>query len=219
MHLNYTFNDDSLFKTALTHKSFSYENKEANSDNERLEYLGDAVLELIISEELYRRYPEDTEGQLTRFRAGLVCEQSLAEQAKRINLEHKLRLGKGEERYGGRKKDSLLSDALEALIGAIYLDGGIESAREFVLSLLNDAIETHNHSLLSDYKTHLQEILQKDGGETAVYKIVDETGPDHDKRFTAHVSYNNKLLGAGKGRTKKEAEQKAAFAALNELNN
>jgi len=216
MPIDYTFNSEGLLIRALTHSSHSYENGLGAYSNERLEFLGDAVLELIISEELYTRYPDDSEGVLTRLRAGLVCEPSLAGRARLLGLDGMLLLGRGEEACGGRKKDSLLSDALEALIGAVYLDGGMDCAKRFVLGLLGDAIDKRE-GMQNDYKTHLQEALQKNGGEPVEYAIVGETGPDHEKIFTSRVSIGGKAYGTGEGRTKKEAEQRAARAALEKL--
>lgn len=215
--IDYKFNNIDLLKTALTHSSFSNEHKYMNlSYNERLEFLGDAVLELISSDILYRKYQEMPEGKLTKLRASLVCEPTLAIDAKAIDLGKYLFLGKGEDATGGRNRDSITSDALEALIGAIYLDGGLDKAYAFVERFVMNDIE--NKKLFSDSKTYLQEYANSLNCENVIsYKIVGEDGPDHDKTYTANVYFNNELVGEGIGKTKKAAEQQAAYNAIKTL--
>ncbi|MCL2461726.1 MAG: ribonuclease III [Defluviitaleaceae bacterium] len=214
--IGYDFKDEKLLRMALTHSSYAHENG-SKDFNERLEFLGDAVLELLISDYLYNRYPDESEGNLTRLRAGLVCEGSLAALSRKIRLDRELYFGHGEEMTGGRNRDSILADALEALIGAVYLDGGLEVARKFVLGIFDDILK-NDCKFVTDYKTYLQEVLQRDNKESAVYAIVNETGPDHEKIFTASVSFNGEVLGTGEGKSKKDAEQKAAYYAIQKLN-
>ncbi|MCL2851547.1 MAG: ribonuclease III [Defluviitaleaceae bacterium] len=215
--LNYEFNDNILLELALTHSSFSNENN-LPASNQRLEFLGDAVLELVISDMLYCSYPEMDEGELTKLRASIVCEPSLCEVAKNISLGKRILLGNGEEMSGGRERGSILSDALEAVIGAIYLDGGLESVREFIRSNFSDKLESGAaQGFEADYKSRLQEIVQNRSKSTIVYKIVAEEGPDHDKRFTAEAVKDTRVVGRGGGKTKKDAEQQAALAALKRM--
>ena len=183
-----------------------------HSDNERLEFLGDAVLEVVSSEFLFLNYPEDSEGDLTKFRASLVCEPTLAHCAKEIRLGEFLYLGKGEDINGGRKRKSILSDALEAVIGAIYLDGGFASAKEFILKYILTDIE--HKQLFYDSKTILQEVIQSSSEEVLSYKLIGEEGPDHDKRFIVEAWLGERVIGCGTGHTKKAAEQEAAYQAL-----
>lgn len=210
--LGYRFKDIGLLRLALTHSSYANERRMGKSKcNERLEFLGDAVLELISSRFLFDYYPDMPEGELTKKRASMVCEPSLAMSARDIHLQEYLLLGKGEEFTGGRERDSITSDALEAVIGAIYLDGGIEQAREFILkSVLNDL---EHKSLFYDSKTVLQEIVQ-DQGKAPEYVLTGCTGPDHDKRFFAEVHVDGRTYGKGQGHTKKAAEQAAAYEAV-----
>ena len=212
----HAFRDPSLLHKAMTHTSYANENRTGHAgSNERLEFLGDAVLELISSEYLCERYPEMPEGDLTRLRASLVCEPTLAMDAREIGLPAYLLLGKGEEQTGGRQRDSIVSDALEALIGAIYRDGGLEKARSFVLrTVLNDI---GHKRLFSDSKTILQEHLQRKDGDVIRYELVSESGPSHDRLFTMRVCLGEEVLGEGDGRSKKAAEQKAAYQALIKL--
>jgi len=214
--LGYTFRDKDLLTQALTHASYAYENNlPANACNERMEFLGDAVLEFCVSELLYTLYPTFPEGKLTARRAALVCEPQLAALARTLQLGKHIRLGHGEAQSGGREKDSLLSDAFEAVLGAIYIDGGADTARGFVSRLFKPlAIAA---TTLRDNKTTLQEILQKNSRETAVYHIIGEFGPPHDRLFTAQVTHQGKVLGEGTGRSKKDAEQAAAGVALGGL--
>ena len=210
--IGYTFKNEQLLKQALTHSSYANEKHlKKLSDNERLEFLGDAVLEVVSSEFLFANYPNLTEGQLTKLRASIVCEPTLATCTDSIHLGDFLFLGKGEERTGGRTRKSVLSDAMEAVIGAIYLDGGFASAKEFVLKFIMTDIE-HKH-LFYDSKTILQEVVQGEH-EQLTYVLLGETGPDHDKTFEVGVLIGRKEISTGKGHTKKAAEQDAAYQAL-----
>ncbi len=214
--IGYQFQDETLLKQALTHSSFANEQKINKLNNyERLEFLGDAVLELVSSEFLYNENEDMPEGQLTRLRASMVCEPALAYCARDINLNSYILLGKGEEATGGRKRDSITSDVMEAVIGAIFLDGGIEKAKKFiyrfVLSDLEDKI------LFLDSKTLLQEEIQKKNTSQLRYELVGEEGPDHDKQFSVEAYLDGRLIGSGVGRTKKAAEQQAAYEALKKL--
>lgn len=213
--INYKFNDPQLPQQALTHKSFANEQSEINLHNERLEFLGDAVLELAVSEWVYRRFPDIPEGGLTRIRSEVVCEAGLAEVARKIDIGEGLLLGKGEERSGGREKSSLLSDALEALLGAVFCDGGFSAACKVVEALFADMIDKTARSRYgTDYKTCLQERLQAGYGKLPEYHLVQVAGPDHDRVFSMEVRFDGKLLGNGRGPSKKRAEQQAAAAAL-----
>jgi len=218
--IGYTFKSAHLIELALTHSSFSNENKlPAGNNNERLEFLGDAVLELSVSQYLYNRYPSMSEGDLTKLRAAIVCEPSLTKKAKDMDLGNYIRIGKGEEHTGGRTRGSILSDAMEALIGAIYLDGGFDAASNFVLSLLPNDGDIEAGSLMkqimhSDYKTYLQEHVQSYSREPLEYTTTDEQGPDHAKMFYVSLSHTGKRIGSGQGRTKKEAEQNCAKLAI-----
>lgn len=203
-----------LICTALTHPSYTFENPHNGlENNQRLEFLGDAVLDFIIAEYLYLTYPEKPEGELTKMRAAVVNEATLAHQAKNINLGQALFLGKGEQSSGGRERPSIIADALEAVIGAIYLQYGFEKVRKFILGMLVPKIEELDQGNYGDFKTMLQEKAQKEEYEVS-YKILAETGPDHDKLFKAGVYIQNQLKGKGTGKTKKEAEQQAARTAL-----
>ena len=211
--LGYHFHDRRLLEHALCHSSYANERHwDRLQNNERLEFLGDAVLELATSEFLYQNYPTMPEGEATRTRASIVCEQTLALCARDLGLGEWLRLGKGEELTGGRDRDSITSDAMEALLGAIYLDGGFANAKEFVHHFILNDIE--HKKLLYDSKTILQEQIQSETEEPIHYELVKEEGPDHNKRFTVNVVLGEKVLGSGSGRTKKAAEQEAAYRAL-----
>jgi len=215
--IGYKFENHELLNWALTHSSYANEHKKYNiTYNERLEFLGDSVLGLIVSDYIFTKYPDYPEGELTKLRATVVCEPSLAFLAKKINLGKYLLLGKGEEVTGGRERVSILADAYEALIGAIYLDGKFISARKFVLEHFNTIIEKAiiGGELFTDYKTQLQEELQKKTKSKIEYKVVHEEGPDHNKIFHTEVIVKNKVLGKGIGKSKKEAEQNAAKRAL-----
>lgn len=213
--IGYTFNNTNLLKNALTHSSFSNEKHwNAETCNERLEFLGDAVLELVSSEFIFSENPHMEEGKMTKMRASLVCEPSLATSAREIRLGDYLYLGKGEYRTGGNKRDSILSDAFEAVIGALYLDGGYEVARAFILQYVLSDID--KKQLFYDSKTILQEIVQgKIHGATKItYPVLKEIGPDHDKQFEVCCMVNDKKYGTGCGKTKKSAEQKAAYETI-----
>lgn len=210
--IGYRFEDEKLLLQALTHSSYANEqHMKKLSDNERLEFLGDAVLEIITSDFLYRERKELPEGELTKLRASIVCEPTLALCAKEISLGDYLCLGKGEDLTGGRERKSILSDALEAVIGAIYLDGGFTNAKEFVLKFILKDIE--HKKLFYDSKTILQEVVQGEH-EQLSYVLTDESGPDHNKSFTVEVRVEDQVLGTGCGHTKKVAEQEAAYNAL-----
>ena len=214
--IGYTFQDKSLLLLALTHTSYANEHrKQGCHHNERLEFLGDAVLETVSSEYLYKKFPERMEGELSKLRASMVCEPALAYCARNMGLPDFILLGRGEEMTGGRERDSIISDATEALIGAIYLDGGFNKAKEFILSFILDDVETRR--LFVDCKTILQEIAQSKTGRSLEYVLVREDGPDHDKHFTVHVRMDGEVLGRGEGHTKKAAEQAAAYEAVLEL--
>ena len=211
--IGYHFNDEKYLKTALTHSSFANEVKMRKvNDNERLEFLGDAVLELTSSDYIYKNHSEMNEGSMTRLRASIVCEPTLALCARAFGLDEFIMLGKGEELTGGRKRDSIVSDACEAVIGAIYLDGGFASAKEFITKfILNDL---DNKKLFYDSKTILQEIVQANKAGNITYELVGEEGPDHNKTFEVRVRIGGQPYGSGKGRSKKAAEQKAAYQAI-----
>ncbi|MFA9465754.1 MAG: ribonuclease III [Velocimicrobium sp.] len=214
--IKYYFNNQNLLKQALMHSSYANEkhmNKLAN--NERLEFLGDAVLELVSSEYIYGKNKLMHEGELTKLRASMVCEPTLAMCAKEINLGDYLLLGKGEDATGGRYRNSILSDALEATIGAIYLDGGFTNAKEFINHFILDDMD--NKKLFYDSKTILQEIIQGMSKEVLCYQLVGEEGPDHNKKFTIEAMLGDEKLSVGVGRTKKSAEQQAAYKAILEL--
>ena len=214
--IGYRFRDEELLISALTHSSYANEKHlPKHKCNERLEFLGDAVLELISSEFLFFSNRKTPEGELTRMRASMVCEPSLAFCAREIGLGDFLLLGKGEEVTGGRKRDSITSDALEALIGAIYLDGGFANAKEFILGFVLNDLE--NKKLFYDSKTILQEIVQGSHRQQVSYNLVREEGPDHNKTFAVEVYIGDSLYGEGTGRTKKAAEQEAAYHAILKL--
>ncbi len=210
----HTFRDPELLRQALCHSSYANEHRlQQLHDNERLEFLGDAVLEIISSDHIFHNYPEMPEGQMTRLRASIVCEPTLAMCAREFGLPEYLLLGRGEEHTGGRMRDSIVSDALEALIGAIYLDGGLADAKEFVETYILTDIE--HKKLFYDSKTILQEIVQRDFREKEIrYVLTGEEGPDHAKRFKVQVMIGNHAAGQGQGSTKKAAEQEAAYRTL-----
>lgn len=215
--LGYDFKRTALLRQAVTHSSFVHEqNLQQDEGNERLEFLGDAVLELCISDFLYHKYSHLAEGELTQRRANLVCEDTLATIARSIKLGEFLLLGQGEAREKGREKGSILSDALEAIFGAVYLDGGMDAVRNIIVHLFAPYAEKPAQQA-KDSKTTLQEILQKNSRATAVYEIIDESGPAHKKHFVSQVSHLGKVLGKGEGNSKKEAEREAAAAALKKL--
>lgn len=213
--LNHSFADRSLLETALTHSSFANESRGSQClCNERLEFLGDSVLGVTVADFLYRRYPDMPEGRMTRLRAELVCEQSLFQVAKRLQLGEYLRLGKGEEHNGGRVRASILSDAVEAVIAALYLDAGIETASAFIHRYILSELGAQEPEYTTDFKTALQEMVQRQSGQVLSYELIGEDGPDHNKTFQMQVLLNGRAVGRGVGRTKKEAEQLAAKDAL-----
>ncbi len=210
--LGYKFNDEAILLRALSHSSYVNENHSAGDSNERLEFLGDSVLGLITAENFFKNYTKLPEGELTKLRAATVCEKSLAGFAKQLELGKYLLLGKGEILTGGRERPSIQADAFEAIIAAIYLDGGMEAARKFVLKYIEEAIRQQQS--IRDYKTMLQEVVQRNPGELIEYVLTGETGPDHDKRFEVEVHLNSNVIGRGIGKSKKKAEQEAAREAL-----
>ena len=211
--INYKFKNKKLIKQALSHSSYANERKHPELCNERLEFLGDSVLSLVVSEYLYTHISVP-EGELTKMRASLVCEKSLHIFAKQINLGECLYLGKGEENTGGRERPSILADAFEAVIAAVYLDGGLEAARKHILRFIPKDIEIKKAPIFSDFKTVLQEVVQMNPEERIEYVLIGEDGPDHNKRFKVEVCLNDQVIGKGTGRSKKEAEQLAAKEAL-----
>lgn len=211
--IEYIFENKKLLKQALTHSSYANEQKiRKNGDYERLEFLGDAVLELITSEYLFKNNPDMSEGKLTKLRSSVVCEPALAQCAKEIDLGSFMLLGKGEEATGGRLRESIISDVMEALIGALYLDGGFKTAYDFVHKFVLSDID--NRILFYDSKTVLQEMIQTKPNQKLVYELIEEKGPDHDKEFLVEAVLNGEKVGEGQGKTKKAAEQKAAYEAI-----
>ncbi len=216
--LNYVFSDSKLLMQALTHKSFANENSGKGEDNQRLEFLGDAVLGLVVAEALMERLPGATEGLLTPRRAALVNESSLAELARQISLGEIIRLGHGEEKNNGRDRPSILADAVEAVVGAVYLDGGYEVSKTFLLNWLKPMLEQVVSGAFPDEaKTALQEVLQGRNANIPRYRIVGEEGPDHAKVFEVEITVDGNVLARGRGRSKKEAEKEAARRALGAL--
>ena len=215
--LNYTFRDPALLGEALSHSSYANEHRAAHlNSNERLEFLGDSVLGFVTAEFLFVQHPDLPEGDLTRIRAALVCEQSLYEVARKLGLGQYLKLGRGEEAGGGRERPSIVADAVEAVLAAVYLDGGIGSARKIVQKYILSR-EVAGLTKPHDYKTALQELVQRESGQVLQYRLTGEEGPDHDKRFFMEVTLNGTPIGSGTGRSKKEAEQMAAHAAIQDL--
>ena len=215
VRLGVSFHNISLLDEALTHPSFTNESKDSVPHNERLEFLGDAVLELASSTYLYASYPDCTEGELTKMRASLVQSETLARLARRLDLGSYLQLGRGELLGGGADRQNNLENAFEAVIGAVYLDGGWETARDYVMrQLAPEAPLVQRSYVAHDYKTTLQEHIQQKHRASVAYELIGETGPDHDKRFTTRVLIAGQAMGEGTGRSKKEAEQQAAAAAL-----
>ena len=217
--LNYTFRDRQLLSEALNHSSYANEHRNAHiRSNERLEFLGDSVLGFVTAEFLFLQHPDLPEGDLTRIRAALVCEQSLHEVAQKLELGKYLKLGKGEEAGGGRTRTSILADATEAVFAAVYLDGGMAAASSLIHRVLLEAEkEEVVEERRKDYKTALQELVQRQANQDLTYRMAGETGPDHNKTFVAEVLLNGELIGTGTGHSKKEAEQDAAGAALAKL--
>lgn len=214
MIIGYEFKNKELLETALTHSSFANEHSKSIICNERLEFLGDSVLSLVVSTFIYDNFPDYPEGNLTKLRASLVCEKALFAFAKEIKLGNFIKLSHGEKRGGGANRPSIVSDAFEALIAALYLDGGYETAQSFVLKFVKPQTKHIKAIPVKDYKTTLQEIVQKNPGERIEYRLVGESGPDHNKHFTVEVMLNSNCIGRGGGRSKKEAEQQAAREAL-----
>lgn len=216
--IDYNFKNENLLRTALTHSSYANEKHDENCRcYERLEFLGDSVLELVTAEFLYNYKPSLPEGSMTRLRAELVCEGSLHKTALSLNLGKYMLLGKGEEKSGGRERPSILADMVEAIIAAIYIDSGYEQAKRFIIdNILSKAEISANHRT-GDFKTELQELVQKKHDQRISYELISETGPDHNKIFSFRVSINGIPAGEGSGRTKKEAEQMAAMKALEDL--
>lgn len=212
--IGYTFKNKALLLNALTHSSYANEARGKAVSNERLEFLGDSVLSIIVSEYIYTHFMEKPEGELTKLRASLVCEKSLCEFSQKMELGRFLRLGKGEEKGGGRERPSILADAFEAVLAAIYLDGGMSVARRHVLSYIMDNEEHELKGQFKDYKTVLQEIIQRNPEESVSYLLTDEFGPDHNKSFTVEVHLNSNTIATGTGKSKKQAEQMAAKQAL-----
>ena len=215
--LGYTFRNKALLENALTHSSYANENRERHlPDNERLEFLGDSILGFVVAEYLYRNFPDKPEGELTRIRADLVCERNLAEAAATIELGSYLLLGHGEEQGGGRKRDSIVSDAMESVIAASFMDGGFAAAKEIIDRLiLSDIPKGRPRNF--DYKTAFQELVQRKKDQQIHYELTGESGPDHDKHFEVEVLLNGKAVGHGVGSSKKRAEQAAAEAAIEAL--
>ena len=216
--LGYQFRDRALLSEALNHSSYANEHRAlGEQSNERLEFLGDSVLGFVTAEFLFELHRDLPEGDLTRQRAALVCEQSLYEVAKMLDLGKYLKLGKGEDAGGGRTRPPILADATEAVFAAVYLDGGIEAASALIHRVLLDKEGEHAEELMQDYKTALQELVQRKSGQALSYRMVGESGPDHNKTFTAEVWLNGEGVGTGSGHSKKEAEQAAARAAIRRL--
>ena len=216
--LGYTFQNRRLLENALTHSSYANENKaKGESSNERLEFLGDSVLGMVVADHLYRNHPDMPEGELTRTRAALVCEESLVEVAGQLELGQYLKLGRGEDAGGGRQRPSIQADAVEAVIAAVYLDGGIGSARKLITRFILTNNRREQEGVIRDFKTALQELVQRESGQVLTYHLLGESGPDHAKVFSVAVELNGRPLGAGEGRSKKEAEQAAAKAAVEKL--
>ncbi len=211
--IGYKFKDIHLLQTALTHSSYANETaSQGTKSNERLEFLGDSVLGIITAENFYMNYKNFPEGELTKLRAATVCEKSLCDFSRQLGLGEYLLLGKGEIATGGYKRPSILADAFEALIASIYLDGGMQAAKDFVLKYVDESVKKHQG--FKDHKTVLQEVIQRNPGEIIEYVLVGETGPDHDKRFEVEVHLNSNVIGHGVGTSKKKAEQLAAKEAL-----
>lgn len=215
--IGYRFRNITLLQNALTHSSYANERwHNSLMSNERLEFLGDSILGMVVAEYLFRTFPDRPEGELTRMRADMVCEKTLASVAAHIELGRHLMLGNGEEQGGGRSRDSILADAVESVIAASFLDGGMDAARQFIQKFVLVEVpvkQLHN----ADYKTALQELVQQKKNQTLSYALVGESGPDHDKRFEVEVSLNGRVIGTGSGSSKKRAEQMAAQNALNQM--
>lgn len=221
--IGYTFRDRRLLELSVTHSSYVKEHEDAEESNERLEFLGDAFFDAVIGEKLYTLFPEKEEGFLSQARALLVCEGALAKEANRLELGQFLKLGKGEEKNGGRTRRSILADALEAVLGAVYMDGGFSAVQTVVLGIFADAIGqvteevADGHFQAQDHKTALQEALQKNGTVDIRYQIIGESGPEHDKTFTVQLVINGEPMTTGEGKSRKKAEQRAAKSMMEKL--
>ncbi len=217
--MGYTFKNEYYIETALTHSSYAHEmNMSSLNNNERQEFLGDAVLELVISNYIFNKYTDMPEGEMTKLRASIVCEDTLSKAATEIGLGQLIKLGKGEIYTGGRERPSILADAMEAVFGAVYLDGGFDAAEAFILDILKPHIELlKNNFRMRDCKTYLQELIQKTSKEPIVYNIIGESGLAHSKEFMSSVVHDGKILGKGRGKSKKEAEQNAAADAISRM--
>ena len=213
-YLDYEFKDKGLLKRALSHSSYANEQRNLMGSNERLEFLGDSVLSLIVAQHIFSNYRNLPEGELTKIRAALVCENALFEFAKEIHLGDFILLGKGEMQNGGNQRPSILADAFEAVLAAMYLDGGIEPCKKHILRFIDKKLSCMTTVAFKDYKTLLQEVIQKNPEESLEYVLVKEEGPDHNKTFTIEVHLNSNVIGSGKGNSKKRAEQEAARQAL-----
>lgn len=218
-NIDYVYKDKEKALEAITHSSYAYERKDRKlNSNERLEFLGDSVLSFVITKYLYKEVSDMPEGEMSKLRASVVSEASLSSCARKLKIGDALLLGKGEKTMGGRERSSILADAVEAIIGSLFLDGGIEAAEAFIRKHLHENyIKAIQGELFFDYKTRLQEEIQKKGQYNIRYSVIDEKGPDHNKIFTVSVSVNEEVMGTGKGKTKKEAEQNAASDALDKL--
>ncbi len=213
-NLGYSFKNESLLTNALTHSSYANEVRNGVHSNERLEFLGDSVLSVIVADYLYKAFKNLPEGELTKLRASLVCEKALCQFSRELGLGEFLLLGKGEEKGGGRERNSILADAFEAVLAAMYLDGGMEIARKHVMRFILPELTHTDDEVFKDYKTALQEIIQRNPEESVTYILTNEKGPDHDKVFEVEVHLNSNVIGKGKGKSKKAAEQAAAKEAL-----
>ena len=214
-YLGYTFKNGKLLENALAHSSYANEVRGGVTSNERLEFLGDSVLSIIVSSYIYENFKKMPEGELTRLRSSLVCEKTLCGFSRKLNLGEFLLLGKGERKNGGANRDSILADAFEAVLAAIYLDGGINPARKFVMRFVTEELKSYDVKAdFKDYKTLLQEIVQRNPEESVQYYLTGESGPDHDKLFTVEVRLNSNTIGTGTGKSKKDAEEMAAKQAL-----
>ena len=216
--LKHHFKDIRLLKTALTHSSYANEKKDNTAYNERLEFLGDSVLGVVVSDYIFNNLKHLPEGELTRIRAALVCEKSCCDLAKSIHLGDYLYLGRGEDMHGGRERVSIRADAFEAVIAAIYLDGGMEAASNFILSVMGNVINDRAYQPFTDYKSRLQEVVQQNKNDKLTYKLIKESGPDHAKVFEVEVLIDDQVVATASGTSKKNAEQNAAKAALEQLN-
>lgn len=213
-NLNYKFKNIKLLNDALIHSSYANEVRGNTHSNERLEFLGDSVLSIIVSDHIFNKFSNMPEGELTRLRASLVCEKSLCGFSRELGIGEYLKLGKGEDKNGGRERDSILADAFEAVLAAIYLDGGMQAAKKHIMNTVLRDLKHNDDETFKDYKTTLQEIIQRNPEESVSYILIDESGPDHNKSFTVEVHLNSNVIGTGCGKSKKQAEQMAAKQAL-----